>query len=111
MVGTRSRANRDRTSDGNIRCSAADRTRSGASGAARPQTRSRHATPRLVPIALPSFALCPGLDIASQGESIDQAVANLKEAVERFLEVTRQNEIEGRLKKPSLFTYFEATRA
>src|SRR6516225_1648209 len=52
-------------------------------------------------------ALCPELDIASQGESIDQAVANLKEAVEGFLEVASQNEIEGRLKKPSLFTHFE----
>jgi len=54
---------------------------------------------------------CPELDIASQGESIDQAVANLKEAVEGFLDVASQNEIEGRLKKPSLFTHFEVTRA
>jgi predicted RNase H-like HicB family nuclease len=30
-------------------------------------------------------ALCPELDIASQGESIDEALANLKEAVEFFL--------------------------
>ena len=30
-------------------------------------------------------ALCPELDIASQGESIDEALANLKEAVEGFL--------------------------
>jgi predicted RNase H-like HicB family nuclease len=29
-------------------------------------------------------ALCPELDIASQGESIEQAMHNLKEAVEGF---------------------------
>ncbi len=29
-------------------------------------------------------ALCPELDIASQGESLDEALANLKEAVEGF---------------------------
>jgi predicted RNase H-like HicB family nuclease len=56
-------------------------------------------------------ALCPELDIASQGESIDEAVANLKEAVEGFLDVASQNEIDSRLKKPSLFTHFEVTRA
>jgi predicted RNase H-like HicB family nuclease len=56
-------------------------------------------------------ALCPELDIASQGDSIDQAIANLKEAVEGFFEVASQSEIESRLKKPALFTHFEVTRA
>ena len=32
-------------------------------------------------------ALCPELDIASQGDSIEQALENLKEAVEGFFEV------------------------
>ena len=39
-------------------------------------------------------ALCPELDIASQGESIEQAMHNLKEAVEGFSEVASPAEIE-----------------
>ena len=31
-------------------------------------------------------ALCPELDVASQGDSVEEALANLKEAVELFLE-------------------------
>jgi predicted RNase H-like HicB family nuclease len=42
-------------------------------------------------------ALCPELDIASQGESIDDAVQNLKEAVEGFFEIASREEIESRL--------------
>ena len=56
-------------------------------------------------------ALCPELDIASQGESIEQAMHNLKEAVEGFFEVASPVEIETRLKRPALFTHFEVRRA
>jgi predicted RNase H-like HicB family nuclease len=42
-------------------------------------------------------ALCPELDIASQGESIEQTMHNLKEAVEGFFEVASPAEIETRL--------------
>jgi predicted RNase H-like HicB family nuclease len=56
-------------------------------------------------------ALCPELDIASQGESIDEAIRNLKEAVEGFFEVASPTEVEARLKRPALFTHFEVTRA
>jgi predicted RNase H-like HicB family nuclease len=56
-------------------------------------------------------ALCPELDIASQGESIDDAIQNLKEAVEGFFEVASREEIESRLKGPALFTHFEVIRA
>jgi predicted RNase H-like HicB family nuclease len=56
-------------------------------------------------------ALCPELDIASQGESIEQAMHNLKEAVEDFFEVASPAEIETRLKRPALFTRFEISRA
>ncbi|MCD6171760.1 MAG: type II toxin-antitoxin system HicB family antitoxin [Thermoplasmata archaeon] len=31
-------------------------------------------------------ALCPELDIASQGENIEEALRNLKEAIELYLE-------------------------
>lgn len=56
-------------------------------------------------------ALCPELDIASQGESIDEALHNLKEAVEGFFEVASPSEVQTRLKRPALFTHFEVTRA
>jgi predicted RNase H-like HicB family nuclease len=45
-------------------------------------------------------ALCPELDIAGKGESIDEALANLKEAVEGFFETASSNEVETRLKRP-----------
>lgn len=38
-------------------------------------------------------SLCPELDIASQGDSIEQARANLIEAVELFLEVADPSEV------------------
>jgi predicted RNase H-like HicB family nuclease len=43
-------------------------------------------------------ALCPELDIASQGDSIDEASANLREAVELFIEIADPSEIERRLR-------------
>ena len=42
-------------------------------------------------------ALCPELDIASQGDSMPEARDNLKEALELFLEVASDTEIERRL--------------
>jgi len=41
-------------------------------------------------------SLCPELDIASQGDSIEEAKANLKEAVELFYECASPDEIEQR---------------
>jgi predicted RNase H-like HicB family nuclease len=38
-------------------------------------------------------ALCPELDIASQGNSVEEASTNLKEAIELFLESASENEI------------------
>ncbi len=42
-------------------------------------------------------SLCPELDIASQGDSVEEARANLKEAVELFFETAAPTEIAGRL--------------
>lgn len=47
---------------------------------------------------------CPELDIASQGDTIEEALANLKEALEGFLETASTEVVRTRLKKPSLFT-------
>ena len=42
-------------------------------------------------------ALCPELDIASQGTSVSEARDNLKEAVEMFYEAASADEIQRRL--------------
>jgi len=42
-------------------------------------------------------ALCPELDIASQGDSIDEARKNLQEALELFFETASPEEIKSRL--------------
>jgi predicted RNase H-like HicB family nuclease len=41
-------------------------------------------------------ALCPELDIASQGGSVEEARANLKEALELFFETASTEEIKRR---------------
>lgn len=53
-------------------------------------------------------ALCPELDIASQGKTVEEATANLKEAVELFLETADPAEIKQRLHDQILVTTFEA---
>lgn len=42
-------------------------------------------------------ALCPELDIASQGNSLEEAKSNLKEAIEIFFEYASESEIKNRL--------------
>ena len=54
-------------------------------------------------------ALCPELDVASQGATVEQAIANLKEAVELFLECADPEEVRQRLHSEILVTRFEAT--
>ena len=47
-------------------------------------------------------SLCPELDIASQGESVEGAKLNLKEAIELFFEVADASEIQARLSNSSV---------
>jgi predicted RNase H-like HicB family nuclease len=42
-------------------------------------------------------ALCPELDVASQGDTVDEARKNLKEALELFFETASSEEINARL--------------
>ena len=42
-------------------------------------------------------ALCPEIDVASQGHSVEEAKSNLKEAVELFFESASDSEIQSRL--------------
>ena len=51
--------------------------------------------------------LCPELDIASQGESIEQARYNLIEALELFFEVADPSEIQNRLHTEVFVTQLE----
>ncbi len=53
-------------------------------------------------------ALCPELDVASQGTTVEEAISNLKEAVELFLECAPPEEIERRLHTEVFVTRFEA---
>ena len=52
-------------------------------------------------------ALCPELDVASQGGTVEQARQNLKEAVELFLETADPSEIQSRLHSEIFVTRFE----
>lgn len=54
-------------------------------------------------------ALCPELDIASQGDSIEQARDNLKEAIELFFECASPEEIRQRLHEEVFVTQVEVT--
>lgn len=54
-------------------------------------------------------ALCPELDIASQGTTIEEAKANLIEAVELFLETADPEEIRHRSHGEIFVTRFEAS--
>jgi predicted RNase H-like HicB family nuclease len=52
-------------------------------------------------------SLCPELDIASQGESVEGAKLNLKEAIELFFEVADASEIRSRLSNELFITSLE----
>ena len=54
-------------------------------------------------------ALCPELDVASQGGTVEEAKANLTEAVELFLETASASEIESRLHAEVFVTRLEVT--
>jgi predicted RNase H-like HicB family nuclease len=53
-------------------------------------------------------ALCPELDVASQGATVEEATANLREAVELFLECADTEEVKRRLHTDIFVTRFEA---
>lgn len=52
-------------------------------------------------------ALCPELDIASQGQSVEEARRNLIEAIELFFEAASPSEIESRLHSEIFVTQVE----
>lgn len=56
-------------------------------------------------------ATCPELDIASQGDTVADARANLREAIELFLESASPEEIEQRLSGEVYVTHIEVAGA
>ncbi len=48
--------------------------------------------------------LCPELDVASQGRTVEQALGNLREAVQLYLEHASPDEIRGTLREDVLVT-------
>ena len=52
-------------------------------------------------------ALCPELDIASQGDTVEDARSNLAEAIELFFEVADPSEIEQRMHNDVFVTSIE----
>jgi predicted RNase H-like HicB family nuclease len=52
-------------------------------------------------------SLCPELDIASQGDTIEEARENLREALELFFETASQEEIQARLHEEVYVTRVE----
>jgi predicted RNase H-like HicB family nuclease len=53
-------------------------------------------------------SLCPELDIASQGDSVEGAKLNLKEAIELFFEVADASEIQAKFSSEWLITSSES---
>ena len=54
-------------------------------------------------------SLCPELDIASQGGSVEEARENLKEAIELFFESASSAEIQQRLHEEVYVTHVEVS--
>ena len=52
-------------------------------------------------------ALCPELDIASQGTTVEQARENLREALELFFETASAEEVKERLREEVYITRVE----
>jgi len=52
-------------------------------------------------------ALCPELDIASQGKTVEEARENLREALELFFETASDEEVKQRLREEVYVTRVE----
>lgn len=54
-------------------------------------------------------ALSPELDIASQGDTIEEARENLREALELFFETASQSEVDERIRTEVYVTHLEVS--
>jgi predicted RNase H-like HicB family nuclease len=55
-------------------------------------------------------SLCPELDIASQGDTVEEARDNLREAVELFFETADPSEVDRRLRTEVYVTRLDVAR-
>jgi predicted RNase H-like HicB family nuclease len=53
-------------------------------------------------------ALCPELDVASEGATVEEATSHLREAIELFLESADSEEVRRRLRTDVFVTRIEA---
>lgn len=56
-------------------------------------------------------AFCPEIDVASQGDTVEEAKKNLKEAVELFFECASDHEVDERLGSESYVSAMEVEHA
>jgi predicted RNase H-like HicB family nuclease len=54
-------------------------------------------------------ALCPELDVASQGDTIESARENLREALELFFECAPAQEVQQRMREEVFVTQLEVS--
>ncbi len=54
-------------------------------------------------------SLCPEFDVASQGETVEEARSNLAEALELFLQTASDNEIKERYKPETYISKMEVS--
>lgn len=52
-------------------------------------------------------ALCAELDIASQGDTVEEATKNLREALELFFETAEPSEVKERFHREVYVTHFD----
>ena len=68
---------------------------------------TRTFTAVLIPEDNGFVALCPEVDVASQGDTVEEAKGNLREAVELFFECASPSEIKSRLSSESFVSSME----
>ena len=54
-------------------------------------------------------SLCPELDIASQGDTVEESKINLQEAIELFFEHASRKEVDYRLKSDIFITSMQVS--
>ncbi|MCL4469107.1 MAG: type II toxin-antitoxin system HicB family antitoxin [Deltaproteobacteria bacterium] len=54
-------------------------------------------------------AICPELDVASQGKTVEEARQNLREAIELFFESASEQEVKDRLHGEVFITRLEVS--
>jgi len=68
---------------------------------------TRHLTAIIQAEGAGFVAICPELDIGSQGETVEEARVNLREAVELFFECASPDEVARRLSNEVYVTQLE----